>query len=187
MAFGEKTVERIWARDPAVWGAAPGSAAEQSIRNRLGWLDIESTMPPHLEALKALRAEAHGAHIESVYLLGMGGSSLCAEVLRFIFGSAPGFPDMVVLDTTDERTLMTATERMTPSRTWFLVASKSGGTIEVASMERYFWGLISQASGVEPGQHFIAVTDPGTGLDEMSQNRGYRHVFLNPPDIGGRF
>lgn len=183
----EKTIDRIWARDPAVWGAAPGSADELSIGTRLGWLDIESTMRPHLEALKALRTETHEARVEAVYLLGMGGSSLCAEVLRFIFGSAPGFPDLLVLDTTDEHTLMTATERMTPSKTWFLVASKSGGTIEVASMERYFWGLLSQANGVDPGRHFIAVTDPGTGLDELSQKRGYRHIFRNPPDIGGRF
>ena len=183
----EKTIDRIWARDPLVWGAAPGSADEQSIRTRLGWLDIESTMTPHLQALKALRSEVHEARIEAVYLLGMGGSSLCAEVMRFIFGSAPGFPDILVLDTTDEHTLMSATERMTPARTWFLVASKSGGTIEVASMERYFWGLLSQANGVDPGEHFIAITDPGTGLDELAGKRGYRHIFRNPPDIGGRF
>ena len=182
-----QVVQRIWARDPSVWAAKPGSADEKSIRTRLGWLDVEHTMTPHLDALKDLREDVHREHIEAVYLLGMGGSSLCAEVLRSVFGSAPGFPDILVLDTTDERTLMQATERMTPDRTWFLVASKSGGTIEVASMERYFWSLMTQARPKEAGAHFIAVTDPGTGLDDLARSRGYRHVFRNPPDIGGRF
>lgn len=183
----ENVVERIWARDPTVWGAAPGSVDEQSILSRLGWLDVEKTMPPHLDRLKQLRDEVHHERFESVYLLGMGGSSLCAEVLTSVFGSAPGFPDMLVLDTTDEHTLMTATERMSPERTLFLVASKSGGTIEVASMERYYWTLMSQSRGEGAGRHFIAVTDPGTGLDQLARKRGYRHVFQNPPDIGGRF
>src|SRR5215210_3482390 len=131
----QKIVERIWARDPPVWGAAAGSADERSITNRLGWLEIDKTMRPELERLQRLREETHREHLESVYLLGMGGSSLCAEVLRSVFGSGPGFPEITVLDTTDERTLMSATERMTPDRTLFLVASKSGGTLEVASME----------------------------------------------------
>ena len=183
----EKTVDRIWARDPTVWGAKAGSADEVSILNRLGWLDVETTMRPELDRLRALHDEIRAAHLESVYLLGMGGSSLCAEVLRSVFGSAPGFPDMTVLDTTDERTLMRATERMTPARTLFLVASKSGGTLEVASMERYFWALMSQWNKAEAGSHFIAVTDPGTGLDGLATERGYRHVFRNPPDIGGRY
>ena len=182
-----QVVQRIWARDPSVWAAKPGSDDEKSIKARLGWLDIEHTMPPHLDALRHLREEVQREHIEAVYLLGMGGSSLCAEVLRSVFGTAPGFPDIFVLDTTDERTLMQATERMTPDRTWFLVASKSGGTIEVASMERYFWSLMTQARPKEAGGHFIAVTDPGTGLDDLARSRGYRHVFRNPADIGGRF
>jgi glucose-6-phosphate isomerase len=183
----QKVVERIWARDPTVWGATAGSAEERSISNRLGWLDVDTTMRPVLERLHHLRDDIHAGHLESVYLVGMGGSSLCAEVLRTVFGSAPGFPDITVLDTTDERTLMRATERMTPGRTVFLVASKSGGTIEVASMERYFWALMSQWDKQAAGRQFIAVTDPGTGLDRLAHERGYRHVFQNPPDIGGRY
>ena len=183
----EKLVERIWTRDPTVWAAAAGSADERSIGSRLGWLDIEKTMRPQLDRLIELREELHREHLESVYLLGMGGSSLCAEVLRSVFGSAPGFPDLMVLDTTDERTLLTATERMNPDRTVFLVASKSGGTIEVASMERYFWSILSQAHGPATGSQFIAVTDADTGLDRLARERGYRHIFHNPADIGGRF
>ena len=180
-------MDRIWSRDPTVWGAAPGSVDERSILSRLGWLDIDKTMPPHGERLEHLRDEVHREHLDKGFLLGMGGSSLCAEVLRSVFGSAPGFPDLIVLDTTDEQTLMAATERMIPERTLFVVASKSGGTIEVASMERYFWTLMSQAQGEGAGRHFVAVTDPGTGLDQLAEKRGYRHIFRNPPDIGGRF
>lgn len=183
----ERVVDRIWSRDPSVWRAAPGSVDEQSILSRLGWLDIDKTMPPHVERLEQLRDEVHREHLDRAFLLGMGGSSLCAEVLRSVFGSAPGFPDLIVLDTTDEQTLMAATERMIPERTMFVVASKSGGTIEVASMEGYFWTLMSQARAEGAGDHFIAVTDPGTGLDQLAQKRGYRHIFRNPPDLGGRF
>jgi glucose-6-phosphate isomerase len=183
----QKAVERIWARDPGVWGAAAGSADEQSISNRLGWLDVDRTMRPQLHRLQQFRNDIHGEHFESVYLIGMGGSSLCAEVQRSVLGSAPGFPDMTVLDTTDERTLMRATERLTPARTLFLVASKSGGTIEVASMERYFWAVMSQWDAKAAGRQFIAVTDPGTGLDRLARERGYRDVFQNPADMGGRY
>ena len=184
--LSDRVVERLWARDPAVWGAASGSADEQSVASRLGWLDVATTMPPHLERLRVFREQIHNEHFETAYLLGMGGSSLCAEVLRSVAGSAPGFPDLVVLDTTDERTLMNATEHMNPERALFIVASKSGGTIEVASMERYFWSLMSQAR-TAAAPHFIAVTDPGTGLERLARERGYREVFLNPADIGGRF
>ena len=183
----DKTVDRIWARDIGAWNATPGSADAKSIETRLGWLDVATTMAPHVDRLKALRDRAHAAHIEAVYLLGMGGSSLCAEVLRSVFGIAPGFPELFVLDTTDEHTLTTAATRMNAERTWFVVASKSGGTIEVASMEKFFWARMQAALERDPGQHFIAVTDPGTALDKMARDKGYADVFVNPADIGGRF
>jgi hypothetical protein len=122
-----------------------------------------------------------------VYLLGMGGSSLCAEVLRSVFGIADGHPELFVLDTTDERTITAAASRMNPSRTWFLVASKSGGTVEVASMERFFWDRMTVVLGDATGRHFVAITDPGTALQQLAESRRYREVFINPPDIGGRF
>ena len=174
-------VDRIWSRDPSVWKAQPGSADEKSIATRLGWLDIDKTMKPHLERLKALSHEVHEEKIEAVYLLGMGGSSLCAEVLKSVFGIAPGYPELAVLDTTDERTLVNAAARMNPERTLILVASKSGSTVEVASMERFFWSKIGN------GRQFIAVTDPGTQLEQLARSRGYREIFTNPADIGGRF
>jgi glucose-6-phosphate isomerase len=183
----DHVVSRIWDQDISVWGAEPGSAEAASITTRLGWLDVAETMAPDLDRVIALGAAAKAERIQAVYLLGMGGSSLCAEVLRSVYGVADGYPELFVLDTTDESTINGAAGRMDPARTLFLVASKSGGTVEVASMERFFWARMSAALGADTGRHFIAVTDPGTALQKLAQSRGYRDVFINPPDIGGRF
>ena len=185
--LADNIVERIWKRDIAVWNAAPGSADARSIATRLGWLDVGETMTPHLEAVKRLAQEIRAEGIEAVYLLGMGGSSLCAEVLRSVFGTRTGHPQMYVLDTTDEHTLTTAAAHLNPARTLFVVASKSGGTVEVASMERFFWQEMTRAEGTSAGRHFIAITDPGTALEQLARERGYRQTFTNPADIGGRF
>lgn len=183
----DRVVSRIWARDIGAWHATPGTADAQSIATRLGWLDVAQTMAPHLDRVVALGAAAKEEGVEAVYLLGMGGSSLCAEVLRSVYGIAGGHPGLFVLDTTDERTITAAASRMDPARTWFLVASKSGGTVEVASMERFFWERMTGALGQLAGRHFIAITDPGTALQKLADSRGYREVFINPADIGGRF
>ena len=100
---------------------------------------------------------------------------------------APGSPQLHVLDTTDERTITGAAARMVPERTWFVVASKSGGTVEVASMERFFWSRMTTALGATAGRHFVAITDPDTSLATLAATRGYRETFINPADIGGRF
>ena len=144
-------------------------------------------MRPHLERLEALGAAARSEGIEEVYLLGMGGSSLCAEVLRGVLGVAEGAPELHVLDTTDEQTIHAAAARLTPAQAWFVVASKSGGTVEVSSMERFFWTRIQAALGERAGRQFIAITDPGTALEALALSRGYRELFVNPADIGGRF
>jgi glucose-6-phosphate isomerase len=183
----DHVVPRIWDRDIAVWQAGPGSDAARSIETRLGWLDIAKTMPPHLDRLIQLGRAAHEEKIEAVYLLGMGGSSLCAEVLRSVYGVADGWPELFVLDTTDEQTITAAAARMVPDRTLFIVASKSGGTVEVASMERFFWSRTTAALGDRAGRQFVAITDPGTALEKLAATRGYRETFVNPPDIGGRF
>lgn len=183
----ESVPTRIWKRDASVWQASPGSDAARSVGSRLGWLDVGKTMPAALEDLTALAADARRQGIREVYLLGMGGSSLCAEVLRSVYGVADGFPDLHVLDTTDERTITEAATRLTPERTWFIVASKSGGTVEVASLERFFWAHMARALGSHAGQHFIAITDPETALGKLAATRGYRSTFINQADIGGRF
>ena len=183
----EHIVDKIWKRDPSAWGAAEGTADAQSIATRLGWLDVGETMPPHMPQVHALAEAVKTEGFEAAYLLGMGGSSLCAEVLRSVFGVREGYPQLHVFDTTDEQTLTAAAERMNPARTLFIVASKSGGTVEVASMERFFWARMSAAVGDSAGRHFVAITDPGTALQKLAETRGYRDIFINPPDIGGRF
>ena len=180
-------IGRIWRRDVSVWGAEATDEVGQAIANRLGWLDVPTGMQPELDRVEALADEARRDGISRVYLLGMGGSSLCAEVMRVSYGARDGYPDLVVMDTTDEAAISTALARLDAPRTLFLVASKSGGTIEPASMERLFWEHVSRARGADAGRQFVAVTDPGTGLAQLAESRGYRRVFLNPPDIGGRF
>ena len=184
----DRVVQRIWDRDISAWGAVPDSADARSIATRLGWLDAPGSMGAELDRVLRLGSDVRDADIQAVYLLGMGGSSLCAEVMRSVYGVGPGYPELFVLDTTDERTIAAAAGRMEPARTWFLVASKSGGTVEVASMERFFWSRVTSALGSEgAGRQFVAITDPGTALEQLARDRGYREVFLNPPDIGGRF
>jgi glucose-6-phosphate isomerase len=183
----ERLVSRIWDRDPGAWGAAAGSAAEGSIRTRLGWLDIATTMEPEVPRAAHLAQQITTERFDAVYLLGMGGSSLCAEVLRRVCGIASGHPELYVLDTTDERTIAAAAARLDPARTLFVVSSKSGGTVEVASLERFFWTRIVESEGSAAGRHFLAITDPGTALQTLAESKDYREVFLNPADIGGRF
>ena len=182
-----RLVTRIWERDVSVWGATAGSGAAESIAKRLGWLDIPQTMSPEVARLESVGREAATKGVRTVYLLGMGGSSLCAEVIRSVFGITEGQPDLFVLDTTDERTIASAASRLDPATTWFIVASKSGSTLEVSSLERFFWSQMRAALGDTAGQQFIAITDAGTALERLARERTYRHVFINPEDVGGRF
>lgn len=183
----EHAVRRIWERDIGVWAAAPGNADAKSIETRLGWLDVAITTGPELGRLAALGDAVKAEGIRAVYLLGMGGSSLCAEVLSSVCGVDEGNPQLFILDTTDELTITSAASRLEPGETMFLVSSKSGGTVEVASMERFFWQRMTAALGTQAGRHFVAITDPGTALQQLATSRGYRDVFVNPADIGGRF
>ena len=183
----ERVVTRIWERDISVWGAVPGSADARSVSTRLGWLDADRTMTPDLDRVQRLADAARREHIRAVYLLGMGGSSLCAEVMRSVYGAAEGYPDLLVLDTTDEHSILAAAAAMDARRTWFIVASKSGSTVEVTSLERFFRARVAATLGAQAAKQFIAITDPGTVLQQHATASGYREVFLNPADIGGRF
>jgi glucose-6-phosphate isomerase len=123
-----------------------------------------------------------------VVLLGMGGSSLGAEVIRQTFGNKSGYPDLIVLDSTVPANVQAVTDRIDPARTLFLVSSKSGTTIEVISLFRYYQYLVATATGNEnAGSNFVAITDPGTPLAELAKHERFRRTFLTPPDIGGRF
>ena len=182
----EKVATRIWQRDPDLW--KPGDAAHAAvIHNRMGWLDVALTMRQHLPELLALGADVHAAGWKDCVLLGMGGSSLCPEVLRTSFGSSAGQPTLHVLDTTDPVAIAQLTRSIDPRHTGFIVASKSGTTLETLSHLAHFWEVVRASGTPDPGSHFIAITDPGTSLATTARERGFRHVFENPPDIGGRY
>lgn len=186
---GQNVASRIWTRDAALWipDRRASNGIGRAIANRLGWLDAPQAMRQHLGKVSQLADAARAARIETVYLIGMGGSSLCAEVMRASRPPGSDWPVTHVLDTTDEETLTTAARQLDPERTWFLVSSKSGSTVEIVANESYFWSIMRRALGAEAGRHFIAITDPGTALVALAAERGYRATFLNPADIGGRF
>ena len=175
-AAEEQVAQRIWRRDPTLWG----DADTPEIANRLGWLNISDAM---LEAAPDLRAFADRCEADGLtdcVLLGMGGSSLGPEVLRRSFGEAGGLT-LRVLDSTDPGAVLEAERSLDLSKTLFLVSSKSGGTVETLSQYRYF------RSRIDDGSHFVAITDPGSGLAKLAEEEGFRRCFLNDPDIGGRY
>jgi glucose-6-phosphate isomerase len=177
---------RILSRDATVF-ASPGTEAWASVTTRLGWVDAPTAMASRVADVEAFAAGALQSGLTDLYLLGMGGSSLCAEVLRDVpMARRPG-GNLTVLDTTDERAVQAVTTNLVPERSLFIVASKSGATIEVSSLERHFWSVMSAALPTSAGRHFVAITDPDTALAARAGRLGYRQTFLNPADIGGRF
>jgi len=180
----ERLASRIWAHDTAAFADAASPAEQQAIGNRLGWLAAPEAMQARLEEVRACAADVHRDGLTDLYLLGMGGSSLCAEVLRDAVGTGAR---LTVLDTTDERAIQEATSALMPDRACFIVASKSGSTIEVTSLERHFRAVMAPAVGEHVGRHFLAITDPDTELAAHAARHGYRHTFINPADIGGRY
>ena len=187
---------RIWGRDPRVFAAEADTneGVRASILSRLGWLDAPETMRAHLGAVKAFVRETKERGIRHVVLLGMGGSSLCPEVLAKTLGpSVPGSPTrpegipLLVLDSTDPAAVEAIEREIDLDHTLFLVSSKSGSTIEVAAFESHFWARVLSRRGLaEAGRQFCAVTDPNTELFHRASHR-YGKVFVNPPDIGGRY
>ena len=176
-------VGRIWRRDHTVWKPGP-----EEITDRLGWLTVTELMCEQVPGLESFASEVRDAGYRHVVLLGMGGSSLGPEVLRQAFGSASAYPELVVLDSSVPAQIQAVTDAIDPAHTLFLVSSKSGGTIETLSGYIYFRGLVDRATGKErAGRNFVAITDLGTSLERMAQEQGFRRVFVNPSDIGGRY
>lgn len=182
----ERLAERLWARDVTVFGQT-SQAALASIHNRLGWLDAPDTFESKIEQVQTFAQEVIASGVRHVVLLGMGGSSLCVEVIRDIMGVQPGYPEMIVLDSTHPDQILQVERSIDLNATLFVLASKSGTTIESDSLFRYFWNRIEQSVTEGVGKHFVAITDPGTQLDRVSAELGFRNVFKNPADIGGRF
>ncbi|MCA9887875.1 MAG: bifunctional transaldolase/phosoglucose isomerase [Anaerolineae bacterium] len=174
----ELVVARIWSIDGSVW-KDHGPTIEK-IRNRLGWLHVLQTID--IERLKDLQKSLKGSGISHVVLLGMGGSSLAPEVIYKTFGRADGFPELIVLDSTDPARVRQVENSIDLPNTVFIVASKSGGTVETMSFYKYFY----EKTG-HKGEQFIAITDPDTSLSKLAEEVGFRDTFINPPDIGGRY
>lgn len=176
-------VARMWQKDHTVWNSDP-----TEITNRLGWLTISELMREQIPALQSFAQEVRNDGFRHVVLLGMGGSSLGPEVLRQTFGSAAGYPELIVLDSTVPAWVQAVTEALDLAHTLFLVSSKSGTTTEPLSLFYYFRSLVESAVEKENiGQNFVAVTDAGTPLAKLAEGENFRRVFLNPPDIGGRY
>jgi transaldolase / glucose-6-phosphate isomerase len=187
-AGGERFAQRVWDKDPAFW--KPNPAEQSEITDRLGWLTVTDTMRDALSRLDDLRDSLRNAGITSVVLLGMGGSSLAPEVLRETFGVSDGQPDLITLDSTDPATILAVEQRIDLARTVFIVASKSGGTLETLSQYKYFYEKVlamHEGNPTSAGAQFIAITDPGTKLETLAHDHQFLTTFRNPPDIGGRY
>jgi transaldolase / glucose-6-phosphate isomerase len=178
-------VRRVWDKDPTVWKEE--AAHQQIIRDRLGWLDIVHQDEAFYAPLYALREEVQARGYTHALLLGMGGSSLAAEVMRQTFGKIEGFPELTVLDTTDPQAIWLATEAADLDHTLFIVSTKSGTTVETLSLYKYYSGLVEERKGDKAGEQFCAVTDEGSPLHEIAREKNFGYVFLNPEDIGGRY
>ena len=173
-------VRRLEEKDASLWST--DSTAQGEIRDRLGWLKVAGQMEERIPELMSLKQELASEGFTQVLLMGMGGSSLAPEVFRQTFGAPKGALDVHVLDTTDPAAITAVAQELDLAKTVFLVASKSGGTLETWSHYRYFW----QQSGGK-GRQFIAITDPGSQLAEEAKSKAFRRTFLNPADIGGRY
>jgi glucose-6-phosphate isomerase len=176
----EAIPRRIRERDHTVWRPDP-----IGISDRLGWLGVAGEMPGRLPEIRELVEGLRAESIADVVLVGMGGSSLAPEVFRRILGSAAGHPRLHVLDSTSPARIRRVTDAVEPARTCVIIASKSGTTIEVRTLRQHFREVLARTGRAE--DRLIAITDPGTPLASMSSDEGWRRVFLNPPDIGGRF
>jgi len=181
----KKLVPRISAKDPKVWKA--GEAHAKVIANRLGWLRVTETMVGRCGEIDSFVEEVRRAGYREAVLLGMGGSSLCPEVCAETFGVADGFLRVRVLDSTDPATISAVERSVDLAKTIFIVSSKSGTTTETSCFHKYFYEKLRAINPAKAGEHFVAITDPGTSLEREGRQQSFRRVFLNPADIGGRY
>ncbi len=174
-------VRRLWLRDKSVWTG-------EDEDKWLAWLDVMDERLAHVDELEAFSRDVADAKFQHVLLLGMGGSSLGPEVLAETFGHRGGYPELLVLDSTDPQQIATFQSKIDPARTLFIVSSKSGGTLEPNILKAHFFKLVADTVGREQaGRHFVAVTDPGSHMEEVAKADGFRHVFYGDKQIGGRY
>ena len=178
--------ERLWEADATLW--KPDDAAHQQIvGNSLGWLSVFEGVRDQVEGLTEFVDELRAEGYRSAVLLGMGGSSLAPEVMREVLGVREGYLDLHVLDSTDPAAVLAVEAAVDLESTLFVVSSKSGGTTETASFHAYFYERVRELDGHHAGRRFVAVTDEGTSLEQEALDQGFRAVFVNPGDIGGRY
>jgi len=176
-------VKRIWNKDYSVWRDDP-----TEISNRLGWLDCNNFINDKLEEINEFVQSVKCDNIKNILLLGMGGSSLAPEMFSEIFGNHEGFPKLFVLDSTHPLTIKKYADELDAADTLYIVSTKSGGTVETLSFMKYFYNLAEKKLGKKiAGNHFTAITDPGSKLEIIAKELDFRKVFLNDPNIGGRY
>ena len=179
----QKIISRIWNKDYKVWRNDP-----TEISNRLGWLDCSDVAKTRLGEIGKFVEEIKNEGFTHALLLGMGGSSLAPEVFTKILGVKSGYLDLSVLDSTHPDQVKSMIDKFTSEKTLFIVSTKSGGTVETISFMKRFYNTTLQKVGTEKiGEYFIAITDPGSGLEQMAKDLHFRKIFINDPNIGGRY
>ncbi|HWO73350.1 MAG TPA: hypothetical protein VNN21_07305, partial [Dehalococcoidia bacterium] len=174
----EGVIVRVWRGDYTLWADNPSEITDPG---RLGWLDVVDSMRPEVEGLQRFAEDVAAEGYTRAVLCGMGGSSLAPEVFQRMLGGKEGMLRLEVLDSTHPDTVLPLARELDRQRTLFLISSKSGTTVETRSHLEFFWGLVPE------GRHFVAVTDEGTPLHRIGLERGFRRVFVNRSDIGGRY
>jgi len=174
-------MSRLWRGDPSLW---TGEDEDKWI----GWLSIVDDQLAHLRDLNDLAADAAKAGFTHALLLGMGGSSLCPEVLKITYGKQPGHPELHVLDSTDPAQIKSIESQVNLAKTLCIVASKSGSTLEPNIFKQYFFDRMQQTVGKDKaGEHFIAITDPGSKMQQVAERDQFRKIFFGVACIGGRY
>jgi transaldolase / glucose-6-phosphate isomerase len=184
-AESEQWTRKICRKDASLWKQE--ESHQKVIKNSLGWVTVPDQLYDAADELAAFSARIANDGFKDVMLLGMGGSSLCPEVFRRTFGKVPGQPEIHVLDSTDPATVLAFESEVDLPRTLFVVASKSGTTIEPLMFYKYFINEMGKLKGDHAGENFVAITDPGTLMEAMATGDKFRRIFLNPSDIGGRY
>ena len=179
----QKIMSRLWAHDHTIWKDDPAE-----ISNRLGWLHSPEVMAEAVDSLNAFVDDVRKQGFTHALLMGMGGSSLAPEVFRMTFGVRAGYLDLAVLDSTHPQAVAEQLARLDPRKTLFIVSTKSGSTVETISFMKTFYNRTIEVVGkANAGKHFIAITDPGSGLEEQAKKLNFHKIFLNDPNIGGRY
>jgi glucose-6-phosphate isomerase len=174
-------IERFWKKDPTLW-------TNDGEEKWMGWIDIVERQQKDLSSMAELGGDVRSAGFESALLLGMGGSSLCPEVLAKTFGQQPGFPALHIVDSTDPAEVLAESEAVDLGKALVIVASKSGTTLEPNILKQFFYEQVRRVVGAENvGSHFVAITDPGSKMEQVAKQDSFRYIFYGDPTIGGRY